>query len=78
MVYKIDYDYILNIIYIYEVNKEIFIIETEAKLYEDLLKNFDKTYVYKFDKKRVDFTDLNLSLAKNNAMKSYFALHGGD
>jgi hypothetical protein len=78
LVYKIDYEYILNIIYIYEVNKEIFIIETEAKLYEDLLKNFDKTYVYKFDKKRVDFTDLNLSLAKNNAMKNYFALHGGD
>lgn len=78
LVYKINGQYILNVIYIYEINKEVFIVDTKGELYENLLKNFDKTYVYKFEKNQIDFIDLNLSLVKNNAMKSYFALHSGD
>lgn len=75
LVYKIDYSYLINIIYIYEINKEIFIIDTKGELYENLLISFDKTYKYKFEKKEVDFSNLNLSLVKNNAIKSYFNLH---
>ncbi|MFA6742000.1 MAG: hypothetical protein WCR78_11000 [Arcobacteraceae bacterium] len=78
LVYKIDEKYILNIIYIYEINKEVFIVDQKGDLYENLLKNFDKNYVYKFEKNKTDFIDLNFSLVKNNAMKSYFALHSGD
>ena len=78
LVYKINGQYILNVIYIYEINKEVFIVDTKGELYENLLKNFDKTYIYKFEKNQIDFIDLNLSLVKNNAMKSYFALHSGD
>ena len=78
LVYKIDDYFILNIIYIYEVNKEVFIVDTKGELYENLLKNFDKTYEYKFEKRPMDFRKLNFSLVKNNAMKSYFALHSGD
>ena len=74
LVYKIDYNFILNLIYIYEINKEIFILDTNGQLYEDLLKNFDKTYVYKFDKNPIVFTDLNLSLVRSNATKNYFSL----
>ena len=76
LVYKIDDYFILNLIYIYEVNKEIFILDTKGELYENLLKNFDKTYVYHFEKKPINFKNLNLSLVKNNAMKSYFNLSG--
>ena len=78
LVYKINGQYILNVIYIYEINKEVFIVDTKGELYENLLKNFDKTYIYKFEKNKTDFIDLNFSLVKNNAMKSYFALHSGD
>ena len=78
LVYKIDEKYILNIIYIYEINKEVFIVDQKGDLYENLLKNLDKNYVYKFEKNKMDFIDLNFSLVKNNAMKSYFALHSGD
>ena len=78
LVYKIDEKYILNVIYIYEINKEVFIVDQKGNLYENLLKNFDKNYVYKFEKNKTDFIDLNFSLVKNNAMKSYFALHSGD
>ena len=76
LVYKIDDYFILNLIYIYEINKEVFILDTKGELYENLLKNFDKTYVYYFEKKPIDFVNLNLSLVKNNAMKSYFNLSG--
>jgi hypothetical protein len=78
LVYKINDYFILNIIYIYEIDKEIFIIDTKGELYENLLKNFDKTYEYKFERKPIDFESLNLSLVKNNAMKSYFTLQSGD
>lgn len=78
LVYKINGQYILNLIYIYEINKEVFIVDTKGELYENLLKNFDKTYVYQFEKNQIDFMDLNLSLVKNNAMKSYFNLHSGN
>ena len=78
LVYKINGQYVLNLIYIYEINKEVFIVDTKGELYENLLKNFDKTYVYQFEKNQIDFMDLNLSLVKNNAMKSYFNLHSGN
>ncbi len=78
LVYKINNNFILNIIYIYEVNKEVFIVDTKGELYENLLKNFDKTYEYNFEKKAINSIDLNLSLVKNNTMKSYFALQSGD
>lgn len=78
LVYKIDYYFIVNIIYIYELNKEVFIIDTKGELYENLLKFFDKTYEYRFEKKAIDFKNLNVSLAKNNAMKNYFNLQSSD
>ncbi len=78
LVYKINNNFILNIIYIYEVNKEVFIVDTKGELYENLLKNFDKTYEYNFERKAINSIDLNLSLVKNNTMKSYFALQSGD
>lgn len=78
LVYKINNNFILNIIYIYEVNKEVFIVDTKGELYENLLKNFDKTYEYNFERKAINSVDLNLSLVKNNTMKSYFALQSGD
>ena len=78
LVYKIDNNFTLNIIYIYEVNKEVFIVDTKGELYENLLKNFDKTYKYNFERKEINSIDLNFSLVKNNNMKSYFALQSGD
>lgn len=78
LVYKVDYHFIVNVIYIYEVDKEIFIIDTNAELYENLLNCFDKTYVYKFEKNPIDYKNLNISLVKNNAMKGYFNHQSGD
>ena len=73
LVYKINNDYLLNIIYIYEIDKEVFIVDLKGELFENLLKNFDKNYVYNFEKNRNTSLDLNVSLVKNNALNSYFA-----
>ena len=72
LVYKIDNSYILNLIYIYEINKEIFIVDLKGDLYEGLLKNFEKDYTYEFERnKKINLT-LNTSVVKNNAIHSYF------
>uniref|UniRef100_UPI004047786F hypothetical protein n=2 Tax=Aliarcobacter sp. TaxID=2321116 RepID=UPI004047786F len=72
LTYKIDNSYILNIIYIYEVNKEIFIVDKSSELYTNLLKYFHRGYIYKFEKNENLNLDLNLSLVRNNAIYSYF------
>ena len=77
VVYKTNNDYILNLIHIYEINKDVFIIDTNSKLYESLLKNFDKKYEYKFEKNIDEFENINISLAKNNALYSFFNASGG-
>jgi hypothetical protein len=78
MVYKIDNSYILNLIYIYEIDKEIFIVDLKGDLYEGLLKNFEKDYKYEFERnKKINLT-LNTSVVKNNAINSYFRTASGD
>lgn len=75
LTYKVDNSYFLNVIYIYEVSKEVFIVDKKAELYEKLLKNFKKDYVYRFEKNNNNIPKIeNLSLVKNNAMNSYFAI----
>ncbi|MCG3669397.1 hypothetical protein L5F33_03900 [Aliarcobacter butzleri] len=75
LTYKVDNSYFLNVIYIYEVSKEVFIVDKKAELYEKLLKNFKKDYVYRFEKDSNNIPKIeNLSLVKNNAMNSYFSI----
>lgn len=72
LVYEIDESYILNIIYIYEINKDVFIIDLKGELYENLLKNFHKDCTYKFKRNGNNLPNINTSLVKNNAIYSYF------
>ena len=76
LTYEINDDYILNFIYIYEISKEIFIIDFKGELYENLLRNFQKDYKYKYEKKEHHLVDLNTSLVKNNAIYDYFRMSG--
>lgn len=78
LTYKVNDSYILNIIYIYEMHKEVFIVDKKADLYEKLLKNFKKGYIYAFTKNDNSVPNIvNLSLVKNNAMNSYFGMISG-
>lgn len=78
LTYKVDDKYILNIIYIYEMHKEVFIIDKKSDLYKKLLKNFNKEYIYQFTKNDDSIPSIvNLSLVKNNAMNGYFNIISG-
>lgn len=72
--YKINDEFTLNFIYIYEINKDIFIIEKNAELYINLLQSFQKDYKYKFDKNQDLEFDINISIVKENALNGYFNL----
>jgi hypothetical protein len=73
-IYEVDNVYKLYIIYIYEMNKEIFIVDTKGELYENLLRNFEKSYNCNFEKNENNHFDLNISLVKKNALRNYFKL----
>ena len=77
MVYKIDNSYILNLIYIYELDKEIFIVDLKGNLYEGLLKNFEKDYKYEFERNKKLNLTLNTSVVRNNAIQGYFRTTSG-
>ena len=77
MVYKIDNSYILNLIYIYELDKEIFIVDLKGNLYEGLLKNFEKDYKYEVERNKKLNLTLNTSVVRNNAIQGYFRTTSG-
>mgnify|MGYP000591298755 CR=1 FL=1 len=73
-IYEVDNVYKLYIIYIYEIDKEIFIVDSKGELYENLLRNFEKSYNCNFEKNENNHFDLNISLVKKNALNNYFKL----
>lgn len=72
--YKIDNHFILNFIYIYEINKDTFILDVKSNLYTNLLKSFDSSYEYSYEKNSEEGLSLDISLVKQNAIYGYFRL----
>ncbi|MGA1933395.1 hypothetical protein ACH5BF_11885 [Arcobacter sp. YIC-464] len=72
--YKIDNHFILNFIYIYEINKDTFILDVKSELYTNLLKKFDSSYTYKFEQNSDETLSLDLSIVKQNGIYGYFKL----
>src|SRR5574344_588306 len=73
-IYRVNNEFNLYLIYIYEMNKEIFIVDSKGELYENLLRNFEKSYNCNFEKNENNHFDLNISLVKKNALNNYFKL----
>lgn len=74
--FKLDEHYILNFIYIYEINKDVFILDVNSKLYVNLLKNFLKNYTYAHEKNAEDTVDFNFSITRENNLNNYFSYNG--
>ncbi|MGM0519335.1 MAG: hypothetical protein ACQERD_06810 [Campylobacterota bacterium] len=74
IVYEVDKKYILNFIYIYEINKDVFIVDTSGDLFARLLEQFDFSYEYKYDKAQMVTLKGNFSIVRENAIYSYFTL----
>lgn len=72
-IYEVEENHIIHLVYIWEANKDIFILDNKVELYKILLSNLDKSYIYKFeDKLKINF-DFNSSIVKQNAFSSYFS-----
>ena len=70
--YFVDGSYYLNVVYLYEMNKDIFVIDKKYSLFQALLKNFKKDYKFSFDEKFNLDLDFNFSLVKKNSINNYF------
>lgn len=70
--YFVDNEYYINVIYLYENSREIFVVDKKISLFEPLLKNFRRNYSFNFPKKFKEDLDLTFSLVKNNSINSYF------
>ncbi len=71
-VYKVDDYTILHIIYIWEVNKDVFILDFDSELFQTLIKNLDKNYMYKYSNHLKLNVDFDSSIVKMNAFREYF------
>ncbi|AXK47985.1 hypothetical protein CRU87_07765 [Aliarcobacter trophiarum LMG 25534] len=70
--YFVDNSYYLNLVFIYENSKNIFIIDKKESLFTPLLRSFMKTYDFDFKNKFNNNLDFNFSLVKKNAINNYF------
>lgn len=71
--YKINDDFIVHLIHIYDVNKNTFIVDTKGELFRTLLMHLDPHYVYKYENEKKEDVFFDLSMAKENAIRSFFS-----
>ncbi|WP_320033537.1 hypothetical protein [Halarcobacter sp.] len=71
--YKVNEQY-YSIIYTYIGRKDRFIVDYEGKLYNKLLKSFDKNYVNKYINKKRFYKFYDDSLVRKNILNHYFTL----
>lgn len=74
--YRVDDNFILHLIFIWEVNKDIFILDTKGQLYKEFLCSLNSGYVYKFEDDEKGSVNFDLSLVKENSLKQYFSASG--
>jgi len=70
--YLADDSFIFHLIYIWENGKDILIIDTKGELYKNLLSSFKSNYNYKFEDFDKGSVNFDISLVKENSLKSYF------
>ena len=76
--YKIDDEFILHLIHIFEMSKDTFIIDTKGKLFTLLLNELQEGgYVYEYENEHKVDINFDISLVKENAIFSYFSHNGG-
>jgi hypothetical protein len=75
LTYKTDKGYI-HLIYIWEVNKEVFLIDKKGILYKEFLSLLKSDYIYNYEDKKIYSLDVEISLVKHNSLNQYFNASG--
>lgn len=71
--YLVDEKYFMNIIYIYTVYEDYFIIDYNGIYSDRLIKEFDEAYINLYLNKPRFFTNYKNSLVRMNMLNSYFS-----
>lgn len=71
--YLINEKYYVNLIYKFSVTENVFIIDYDGKLSEDLIREFDKEYKSKYVNELRFSSDYNNSLVDKNFINAYFS-----
>ncbi len=70
--YKINDAFVFHFIYIWESQKNVFVIDTQGNLYKALLSQLKSDYVDSFEDMEKGNVNFDISLVKNNAFEYYF------
>lgn len=71
--YIIDDKYYMNLIYRYTVSEDSFIIDYEGKLFDEMIRKYDKNYINKFLKEPRFNSNYSNSLVRMNILNGYFS-----
>lgn len=71
--YIIDDKYYMNLIYSYSVTEDYFIIDYEGKLFDEMIRKYDKNYINKFLKEPRFNSNYSNSLVRMNILNGYFS-----
>ncbi|WP_298754560.1 hypothetical protein [uncultured Arcobacter sp.] len=74
--YKTSKNSYIHLICIWEVNKEVFIIDKKGVLYKNFINLLDSDYKYEFTDKKMYELDAEISLVKQNSLNQYFNASG--
>jgi hypothetical protein len=71
-VIKINDSIVIHFIYIYTGNSNIIIVDMKGDLYQGLRIGFDKNYEYKYNNINRGEVNFNISMVKENCLRSFF------
>lgn len=66
----------IHLIYIWEVNKEVFLVDKKGVLYKNFMNLLNSNYEYSFSDKKIYNLDTEVSLVKQNSLNQYFNTSG--
>ena len=72
----IDDKYYMNLIYSYSVYEDFFIIDYEGKLFDEMIRLYDKNYINKYTNEPRFNSNYSNSLVRMNILNGYFSKQG--
>lgn len=72
IIFEVDKQFFLYYIYIYEANKDVFIIDTKGDLFSSLCKKLNINFKHDYNLSSNGSVNFDISLVKNNSFGEYF------
>ena len=73
--YRVNDNFILHLIFIWDATTDIFIIDTKGELFKTLMSKLQKDYEYPYESEEKGSINFNISMVKENAFKNFFGTY---